>query len=56
MQSKKHELEYFKNDSWPVRIGALIILRLPFKSAIAVLIAAFVGNGPLLAFLLKRFS
>lgn len=41
-RSKKHELEYFKNDAWAVRLGALLILRFPFRTAVAIGAAAAV--------------
>jgi hypothetical protein len=36
---QKGELEYFKNDPWPVRLGALLIVRFPLQTAVAIFAA-----------------
>lgn len=55
MQSKKHVLEFFRKDPWPVRLGVLVIW-LIFLLALAGLIMESVGKWPLLSFFLKRFG
>jgi hypothetical protein len=56
MQSKKkHVLEYFQKDPWPVRMGALAMW-LIYLLAVAALISGSIAKSPWLAFLLKRFT
>lgn len=57
MRTKKDELEYFKQDPWPVRMGVLVI-QYSFQLALVALLAIFSGNIVNLRtlwFLLKRF-
>lgn len=55
MRSKKHVLEFFKNDPWPVRMGVLVIW-LIFSLALVVYFSEGIGRWPILALLIKRLT
>lgn len=50
---KKHVLEFFQKDPWPVRVGVLVIW-LIFLLALAGLLSGSITKSPWLTFLLKR--
>lgn len=48
---KKHVLEYFQKDPWPVRVGVLAM----WLIFLLALVALLVDKSPWLTFFLKRF-
>ena len=50
---KKHVLEYFQKDPWPVRVGVLAMW-LIFLLALAAVFSEKIATSPWLTYLLKR--